>query len=151
MKSMLMLFALFVLLGCAATRTASVHPPARPELLNEHTFKIPHTSTDKTYGFTPDNPIRVGGATQQEGPLNERRFLNALAGPNGEAIRYVRTGSCCHFKTKNGLMGTGLLDRYKIEWDGIQEPVYLYLNMYDAGELSVPVGFTLYPAGAQNR
>lgn len=83
----------------------------------------------------------VGGEIE-DGPKNEQRFLNALAGPNGQAIRYERTGSCCGFKTKNGFMDMGMLDRYKIEWDGLKAPLYLYINMYDPGELKVPAGFT---------
>lgn len=78
-----------------------------------------------------------------DGPLNERRFLNALAGPNGEPLSYERLGSCCTFKTKNSPFKKGLLDRYEVTWEGNATPVILYLNMYDAGPLRVPVNFTL--------
>jgi len=98
-------------------------------------------STDNTYGYTEGNPIKVGGT--ESGPANERKYLNTLAGPNGEEISYVRVGSCCPFNTPNGLMGGGLLDRYEIKWSGQTAPVYLYLNMYDKEELKAPVGFTI--------
>ena len=78
-----------------------------------------------------------------DGPLNERRFLNALAGPNGEPLSYERLGSCSTFKTKNSPFKKGLLDRYEVTWEGNATPVILYLNMYDAGPLRVPVNFTL--------
>ena len=112
-------------------------------LTSENSFLITEVSTDKTYGYTESNPIKVGSKTMEDGPLNERRFLNALAGPGGEPIKYERLGSCCFFSTKNGFMGGGLLDKYEVTWTGQREPVVLYLNMYDPGPLKCPVGFTI--------
>lgn len=100
-------------------------------------------STDKTYGYTQNNPICVGNQDKMGGPQDERSYLNSIKGPYGEDISYVREGSCCAFKSKNGLMGTGLLDIYTINYDGLDEPITLYINMYDSDELEAPVGFTL--------
>lgn len=108
---------------------------------NRKSSSVTTISTDKTYGYTQENPIKVGGT--ESGPANERKYLDALAGPNGESISYVRVGSCCPFNTPNGLMGGGMLDRYEIKWSGQAAPVYLYLNMYDKDELKAPVGFTI--------
>lgn len=94
------------------------------------------------YGYSPENPIRVGGASPRQGPPAERAYLSSLRGPNGEPVTYEREGSCCPFETENGFGGLGLLDGYKVEYDGIEKPVTLYLNMYDGGELGAPVGFT---------
>lgn len=105
--------------------------------LDDNTFRLDSISTDHTYGYTQENPIMVGG-----GPSNERRFLNALLGPNGEGITYNRTGSCCVFDSPNGMMGGGLLDRYEVKIDGEAEPIFLYINMYDKGVLKAPTGFT---------
>lgn len=112
------------------------------ELLDARTFKITKFARDKTYGYTEDNPIKVGGG--MEGPLNEQRFLNALAGPNGEKVSYKRQGSCCPFKTQNAVFGdSGMLDMYEISIEGMFQKIILYLNMYDSETLQVPVGFTL--------
>ncbi|MGB0850756.1 MAG: 2-dehydro-3-deoxyphosphooctonate aldolase [Bacteroidia bacterium] len=100
-------------------------------------------STDKTYGYTQENPICVGNQNKMGGPLDEKSYLNSIKGPNGEDISYVREGSCCPFKSKNGLMGSGLLDIYTINYAGLDEPITLYINMYDSDELEAPVGFTL--------
>lgn len=114
----------------------------RHELLDARTFKITKFARDKTYGYTEDNPIKVGG--RMEGPLNEQRFLNALAGPNGEKVSYKRQGSCCPFKTPNAIFGdSGMLDMYEISIKGMSKKIILYLNMYDSETLQVPVGFTL--------
>jgi hypothetical protein len=66
-----------------------------------------------------------------------------LAEPNGERISYFRAGSCCPVKSKNGFMGTALLDNYRVTWTGSKDTVSIYINMYDYGELKAPVGFTI--------
>ena len=50
----------------------------RHELLDARTFKITKFARDKTYGYSEDNPVKVGGG--MEGPLNEQRFLNDVGG-----------------------------------------------------------------------
>lgn len=111
------------------------------EFLDNQTYKLVRRTNDKTYGYKEKNPIKVGGVKQLKGPLNEKLYLNALLGPNGEPTQYYRTGSCCVFKTKNGLIdNAGLLDRFKLYWEGCEDTVILYLNMYDEGDLYIPVG-----------
>ena len=82
---------------------------------------------------------------KNEVPLSERRFLNALAGPNGEEISYFRAGSCCAIKSKNDPFGFGevLLDNYRVTWKGAKDTISIYINMYDYGTLKAPVGFTI--------
>ena len=133
------LLPFLLLLGCTSSKSGTA---SKPKLKDHNTFVVTELSADKTYGYTEGNPVKVGGVEKSEGPLNERRFLNALAGPNGERITYSRLGSCCHFKTKNGIMGGGLLDKYQVQWEGLAEPVLIYINMYDYGPLKVPAGFT---------
>jgi hypothetical protein len=110
--------------------------------IDESTYRLTDTTTDATYGYEMSNPIKVGGASERSGPANERRFLNGLAGPNGEAIQYHRTGSCCGFRTPNGINNIGMLDRYKVYWEGCKDTATLFINMYDKGDLKVPVGFS---------
>lgn len=136
----------FLMSSCATSKKAArkeeIKVNVQHELLDARTFKITKFTKDKTYGYTEDNPIKVGGG--MEGPLNEQRFLNALAGPNGEKVTYKRQGSCCPFKTPNAVFGdSGMLDMYEVIIEGASEKIILYLNMYDSGTLQVPVGFTL--------
>lgn len=148
MRSNLLFLSLLVFLlfcSCSASKKAiraKNDPIQKPQLLNDDTFKLIGVSEDATYGYSEKNPIKVGGIS----PQNERRFLNALAGPNGEPIRYERNGSCCAFTTPNGLMNdTGLLDMYEIQWEGIEQAVIIYINMYDypTEALKAPKGFTV--------
>lgn len=121
------LFSSILLLSCAAKNISSEN---RDNIL-----------TDKTYGYTEKNPIKVGGG--ENGPANERKYLNSLTGPNGEKVSYNRDGSCCAFSTKNSPFGKGLLDVYTVTYEGKKDSVTLYLNMYDEAKLKAPVGFKM--------
>jgi hypothetical protein len=74
-------------------------------------------STDKTYGYTQENPIKVGG-DDFGGPSRERAYLDNLAGPHGEPISYNRTGSLDS--------GDTILDAYEIS--GLGAKVTLYID-----------------------
>lgn len=141
----LITIGIFSLLFSCSTVKQSIQQPVITKLKNQQTFELTEISKDPTYGFSPKNPIQVGGVDKHEGPLNERRFLNALAGPNGEQISYYRQGSCCPIKSDKNPMGTGsvMLDNYRVTWQGSKDTVSIYINMYDYGTLKAPVGFTI--------
>lgn len=121
--------------GVGDTRTKTV------ELIDNYTYLLTEQSDDKTYGYDKSNPIKVGGVKTNEGPLNERRFLNALFGPGNKKMTYFRAGSCCAFKTPNGYFNnTGMLDRYRVTEIGSKDTLDIYINMYDTGDLKIPVG-----------
>src|SRR5688500_4877106 len=123
--------------------TKSEVKKATGKLLNANTFRLTEVSTDSTYGYSEKNAIQVGGVKDNAGPTNERRFLNALQGPNGENVSFKRLGSCCEVKSKNGLFGGfALLDMYELTYDGLDKPIILYINMYDYSPLKAPKGFT---------
>lgn len=150
MKKLVVIVGLALVLGCSSQKTSTTSkkvpettPPKQVEFIDDNTYLLTVQSDDKSYGYDQSNPIKVGGVKDNNGPMNERRFLNGLLGPNGEEIHYKRSGSCCHFKTPNGLLnGTGLLDAYEVSWKGSSDKLTIYINMYDKGELKVPVGLT---------
>lgn len=92
-------------------------------------------TTDDTYGYTPENPIRVGGGSFI-GPLNETAYLDTLLGPNGEAITYDRAGSIPSATEES------ILDIYQVTINGQSKPVGLYIDEYSLEPLFIPVGFT---------
>jgi hypothetical protein len=99
-------------------------------------------STNFEYGYTPENPIKVGGVKTDRGPANEREYLNSLTDLAGNNLSFYRIGSCCHFQTPNGLInGGGLLDKYAVYVKGQKDTVVLYLNFYDEDKLLAPKGF----------
>lgn len=88
-------------------------------------------ASDATYGYTKENPIKVGG-DDFGGPPREREYLDNLAGPNGEKISYSRTGSIN--------FGNTILDAFVIR--GLSKEVTLYIDEYSFTEPQAPVGFT---------
>lgn len=154
MRICLLLSIVFMLAGCASKKVNSSRLTAPTgiqsgdtrtttvELLDANTYWLTDNAPDSTYGYQQANPVKVG-KRGGSGPVNERRFLNALMGANGEAIGYFRSGSCCPFDTPNGLMGgRGLLDIYRVFLQGGKDTVTLFINMYDEGDLLIPKGFT---------
>lgn len=139
MRNLFCFGVLGLILSCSTTQDVTVI------LKDDRTFKLTEISTDPTYGFSEKNPVQVGGVDKMEGPLNEIRYLNALAGPNGEEVYYYRSGSCCPIKSKNDPFGAGvvMLDNYLLTWEGAKDTVSIFINMYDYGELKAPVGFTI--------
>jgi hypothetical protein len=100
---------------------------------------------DATYGTTPEHPIKVGGGFN-DGANHEEAYLNALRGPQGQPVTWKRLGTCCPFKTPNGIVGArGLLDRVELTYKGLDEPGIIYLNLYDREKPQAPRGFTLKP------
>jgi len=104
-KSIIIIAIILMLFSCSTTKKVSEKTTSKqaskntPQILRDnYTFLVREIATDKTYGLTPKNPVEVSGVKYSEGPLNERRYLNALAGPNGEEISYFRAGSCCPIK-----------------------------------------------------
>jgi hypothetical protein len=103
-------------------------PPDRVATPGGGTCKI---ATDDTYGYTQENPIKVGGGALG-GPPREEAYLDNLLGPNGEKLTYQRHGSFS--------FGGTILDIYEIS--GLKEPVTLYVDEYTFTEPQAPVGFT---------
>jgi hypothetical protein len=140
------LVLLLLVTSCISTKSTlkNVNDNApTPRLLNNDTFVITEYSKDKKYGYNKDYPINIYYAGTQNETINQQRFFNALAGPKGEKITFTKLESCCPFPTKRSEMGAGLLDVYEVRWEGQQNTVKLYLNIYEKGVLMVPVGLTL--------
>lgn len=114
-----------------------------PTLSANNTFVLTEYSKDKKYGYDADYPINVFYKNTKDENLNAERFLNALAGPNGEKITFSKVESCCPFPTKRTEIGAGFLDLYELKWEGQTEPTKLYLNIYEKGYLLVPVGLSV--------
>jgi hypothetical protein len=144
-KKLLYILA-FITLSCASSKTSNVAEGSRHTrtipvvMIDKDTYLLTVASTDKTYGYNQNNPVKVGGGF--DGPQNERRFLNALFGPNNKKMMYHRVGSCCPFNTPNGYGGLGMLDKYRLAEIGSKDTIEIYINMYDEGNLEIPVGLT---------
>lgn len=146
MKRFAMMFLMVFAFGCVSTKSTikNIDDNAPiPKLNKNGSFVITEYSTDKKYGYDKDYPINVFYRNSMNESINQIRFLDALAGPNGEKIFYKKLESCCPFPTKKSEMGAGFLDVYEVSWVGQIKPVLLYMNIYEKGALMVPVGFSL--------
>lgn len=114
-----------------------------PVVGNNNAFVITQYSKDKKYGYEKDYPINIFYRGTKNDTINQKYFLNALAGPKGEKITYKKLENCCPFPTKTSDMGAGFLDVYELSWEGLKKPIILYLNIYERGQLMVPLGLSL--------
>ncbi len=92
-------------------------------------------SDDPTYAFTRENPVPIGGGALYVA-ARERRYMDALRGPAGQAIRYKRVGSLPQ-STSNST----ILDLYEVTYEGLEKPISLYLDAYHYWEQRAPKGF----------
>jgi hypothetical protein len=127
------LFPFFLLLW-------SLHAQSQENIIDERVI-ITEVSADESYGFTPKNNIKVGTIK------NEYAFIAQLTGPNGEQISAVRTGSGWPVKSKNTPSGKAYLDKWQITYEGLSDPIIIYLNGYDYEQPKCPLGlgFTKLP------
>ncbi len=93
------------------------------------------TSTDERYGFATTAPVQVGGGAMY-GPAREHRYLDALRGPEGQVVRYRRTGSL------PGPDADTILDAYETTYDGLEKPITIYVDEYHFTDPIAPRGFT---------
>ena len=97
-----------------------------------------NVSTDKTYGYSRDNPILVGGDSDRSGPKAERAYFDALLDKDGKEVSYRRLAS-------DGIGPHGnILDIYQITTSQ-GEKVKLWIDMYHKDrkpeEQPAPVNF----------
>lgn len=145
-KNIFLVLLFFGLISCTSTQSTIKNIDNNApnlKLIDSNTFLISEFSNDKKYGFDPDYPVNIFYANTKNPDLNAQRFLNALAGPNGEIITYKKLESCCPFPSKTTEMGAGLLDVYEIKWAGQKTSIKLYINPYEKGYVLVPVGLGL--------
>ncbi len=107
-------------------------------------LRLTKTADNNKYGFTSDNPIKVGSGPDG-GPANNRAYLDLLRDGMGKPITYERKGSCCAYQSKNALIGgIALLDHYEITYlneNGIKKTASVYISFYDYEEPQILFGF----------
>jgi hypothetical protein len=144
-KSVLFIALLLVITSCGSIKSTikNVDNNAPVPVVKKNAFVITVYSKDKKYGYDKDYPINIFYRGTRNDSINQKYFLNALAGPKGEKITYTKLENCCPFPTKNTETGAGFLDVYELKWDGLKKPLILYLDIYERGQLMIPVGLSL--------
>jgi hypothetical protein len=145
-KTLFFIFLLGMTVSCISTKSTlqNIDDNAPiPQISKNNTFVITEYSKDIKYGYNKDYPINIFYRSIKDDSINQQRFLNALAGPKGEKITFKKIESCCPFPAKRSEMGAGFLDVYEITWDGLKNPLVLYINIYEKGAIMVPLGLSL--------
>ena len=89
---------------------------------------------DEAYGLTIEQPVQVGGGPFY-GKARQHRYLDALRGPQGQALTYKRTAAG---RAPDGT----IVDLYEVTHDGREKPLTLFLDWYHFNPLRAPKGFT---------
>ena len=83
-------------------------------------------ATDAQYGYSKERPVQVGGSPLF-GAARQRKYLDALRGPEGQKLQYKRLGS-------SGAPDGTIVDAYQVTYDGLETPVGPYREVF-AGPL----------------
>lgn len=144
-KTVLLITLLLIITSCGSIKSSikNVDNSAPVPVVKNDAFVITAYSKDKKYGYDKDYPINIFYRDTKNDTINQKYFLNALAGPKGEKITYTKLENCCPFPSKNTDTGAGFLDVYQLKWEGLKTPIILYLNIYERGQLMVPAGLGL--------
>ncbi|MBF4473778.1 MULTISPECIES: 2-dehydro-3-deoxyphosphooctonate aldolase [Flavobacterium] len=144
-KTVLLIALLLIITSCGSIKSSikNVDNSAPVPVVKNDAFVITAYSKDKKYGYDKDYPINIFYRDTKNDTINQKYFLNALAGPKGEKITYTKLENCCPFPSKNTDTGAGFLDVYQLKWEGLKTPIILYLNIYERGQLMVPAGLGL--------
>lgn len=106
-------------------------------------LKLSEVSIDKTYGFSPKNPIKVG--TGANGALeNEQSYLDLLRDETSQHIKYIFKEKGPDFQTKSSTSGKGFLTKYEIKFmqkDGKSKTANIFFNHFEFIEPQILVGF----------
>lgn len=142
-----LLFCFILFTSCVSTKSTLKNVDANapiPVLVNNR-FLIHEVSPDKKYGYDPDYPVNLFYSSATNDTLNVVRFFNSITGPKGETLQYRRVSTCCPFPTQRHPMGAGLIDLYEVQYEGLKQPITLYLNIYETSTLYAPQGFLPKP------
>jgi hypothetical protein len=136
-KTPLIVFALLALASAPSPGRAQQIPPF-VSLGGERVESCAEAS-NPGYGLSADKPIQIGG-----GPVymnaRERRFLDALRGPEGQKLRVV--GGIGSGPVDLPGFGRTIIDTYSVTYEGHDAPIGIFMDAYHFGHPHVPKGFT---------
>jgi tetratricopeptide (TPR) repeat protein len=117
--------------------------PANERIRVNSILKLEVIATDKTYGFSPKNPIKVG--TGANGALeNEQTYFDLLRDETGQHVKYIFKEKGPDFPSKTGLGGKAFLTKYEIKYlqkDGKIKTANIFFNHFEYNEPQILAGF----------
>ena len=112
-------------------------------------LRLEGVSDNPRYGYSENDPIKIGVSSFYLGRNYPDKYFKSITGPNGQKVIFERIKSCCPFKTVNSseenYENVAVLEIYKVTYEGLSKPVYLYINFFDQGKPVAPYGFLPKP------
>ena len=112
------------------------------------------TSTDSTYGYNARNPLKLKKGDQGKSIDNSYKFLSGLKTIDNQTLTLLFRATTDNptykepaIRINNRQTGLpisgklGLLDKYVFLTSGTKDTVTLYVDIYNKGDLFLPIGF----------
>ena len=104
-------------------------------------------STDSSYGYSDNNPLKLRKGDPVGGISNSKKFLQGLRTEDGQELTIVSRGGVNdpNYKEKPGgiaanLGDGGVLDKYELITSVTKTKIILYVDIYHKGGLMIPIG-----------
>src|SRR5688572_11381564 len=111
------------------------------------------TSTDSTFGYSAQNPLKLKKGSQAKSFDNSYKFLSGLKTHDNQTLELLvrsTTGNPAYkepaIRISNRQTGLpmsgklGLLDKYVFLTSNTKDTITLYVDIYNKGDLSLPIG-----------
>ena len=130
------IISVIVLSSCVSEENAIKENNFKPIKLKEY-------SDSENYGLNKRAQIPIGViGLSEDGEANAKRYLNSLAGPQGEEIQYYFIKKCCGKKVEGTFSSQEDSFIYGVSYKGGKDTVHLILNPNESGKLYIPEGFS---------
>lgn len=124
----------------------------KPSLAQKEFTKL-IASTDSTYGYSQQNPLKLKKGNQGKSIINSEMFLSGLKTQDNQSLTYIYRTTVNDLQYKepkikltNRYTGMplgsklGLLDRYVFLTSNTKDTLKLYVDIYNKGALMLPMG-----------
>ena len=116
-------------------------------------FKKLTSTTDSTFGYTADNPLKLKRGNQEKSIDNSHKFLSGLKTLDDQTLTFLFRLSIRDPAYKKPLIGIndrqtglpisgklGMLDKYVFLTSNSKDTIVLFIDIYNKGDLFLPVG-----------
>lgn len=111
------------------------------------------TSTDSSYGYSAQNPLKLKKGNQGKSIINSENFLSGLETEDNQSLTYLFRATVSDpnyrepkIRLNNRYTGMpisgklGLLDRYVFLTSNTKDTIRLFVDIYNKGTLMLPIG-----------
>lgn len=102
-------------------------------------LKLTQTAPDTKYGYTKENPVRVG-QNNNDLTANEMAYLDLLRDAQGKPLKYRQVGSCCEFQGKTGKAKVDIFEITYRTAQNQEKKTNLYLTIGNYDDPKIPAG-----------